>query len=459
MGWASGFAAGSQMAQGWLDTYDRVKTRTGRGLANEEIRKMQEGSVPTANLQSTQMNPTPMATAATAPIDISAPAGGLGTAPQMSAVESAPATPQMSMSDITASQPVPTSQVRDRQTGLGQAQSKLDEDKRVLEVYRKYGLTAELNDQQKLIDSGQSRLDMLSQQRQAQDNADRSYGLASRRQDNDDTAAKRTETTAAATEALRVANLELGRKIASGATAEELQEFSITNGLDPLETTERAFNAAGIKVDVAKQATAKLQKDMSELLTPMEKVNAFNADDTLSPGYSVDFKQTEGGGGEITYIDDGSGDVVRSVTVRSDLEANEFLLASLVDGNVAERAVYNEAQKVNKALDDAMRSDTGLAVSVTNAISGAIRNGQDSIYYAGLNEDGKAAAEATAAAAVKQRLAQFIAAGGDVRNLPPEPGIASQGLDNPTPTPTDSTIPVGGFGGWVITPPAPAKVL
>jgi hypothetical protein len=137
------------------------------------------------------------------------------------------------------------------------------------------------------------------------------------------------------------------------------------------------------------------------------------------------------------------------------LEANEFLLASLVDGNVAERAVYTEAQRVNKALDDLMRQNTGVAVSVTNAISGAIRNVQDSIYYAGLNADGKAAAEATAAAAVKQRLAQFIAAGGDVRNLPPEPGLDVQGLAPPptVPTPTGSTMPAGGFGGWVITPP------
>ena len=94
MGWASGFAAGSQMAQGWLDTYDKVKTRTSRGLANEEIRKMQQGTTPTQGAQTApQMSPNPMATAATAPIDISAPAGGLGTAPQMSPITRA--TPSM----------------------------------------------------------------------------------------------------------------------------------------------------------------------------------------------------------------------------------------------------------------------------------------------------------------------------------------------------------------------------
>ena len=99
MGWASGFAAGTQMARGWIDTYKDVKESTGRGLANQEIlaaqqereRQMQQAvtpgisSGPEQNM-SPATAPTTAATLAQNKLPMAPSAGGLGTPPQMSPV-------------------------------------------------------------------------------------------------------------------------------------------------------------------------------------------------------------------------------------------------------------------------------------------------------------------------------------------------------------------------------------
>ena len=99
MGWASGFAAGTQMARGWIDTYKDAKESTGRGLANQEIlaaqkereRQMQQAVTPGIS-SGPEQNMSPSATpttAATLPqnkLPMAPSAGGLGTPPQMSPV-------------------------------------------------------------------------------------------------------------------------------------------------------------------------------------------------------------------------------------------------------------------------------------------------------------------------------------------------------------------------------------
>jgi hypothetical protein len=99
MGWASGFAAGTQMARGWIDTYKDVKESTGRGLANQEIlaaqqereRQMQQAVTPGISSGPEQnMSPSATPTTAATPAQNKLPmppsAGGLGTPPQMSPV-------------------------------------------------------------------------------------------------------------------------------------------------------------------------------------------------------------------------------------------------------------------------------------------------------------------------------------------------------------------------------------